>query len=311
MATNWYSLTMTPTGVKRIPKLWWILAVMAAAFANYSFELFQLANTPLFIAAGISALVVYGVTRWADAYENESKESLIWAAVFGCGISAIVTMALYALIPDDLESNFIVSLVEESSKAIVLLPLIYLRCVNSWTDGLVFGSMAGLGFSISEDFWYALESDRPLETIIVREIYSIFGHSLFSAFLFAAISALYLHSRKKIFLLMASLAIGAHWLWNTGIQFIDVNDFFLYAIIPPASFLLLAYSLRTQEKNELMFWGEKSVESGAITPEELALACDLKLRKSTRKMFANNAQRIEFDEKISSDVRQILGFAKN
>jgi len=302
---------MALSGIKKVPALWWLLAVLAVIYANFSYELFQLENTPLFIATAISALVVYKVTHWADAYEHETKESLIWAAVFGCGISAIVTMILYAIIPDDLESNFIVSLAEESSKAIVMFPLIYLRFVNSWTDGLVFGSMAGLGFSISEDFWYALDSDSPLDTIISREIYSIFGHSLFSAFLFAAICALYLHSRKKIFLLMAALAIGSHWLWNVGIEFIDVNDFFLYAIVPPAAFVLLAYFLRSHEKNELIFWGEKSLESGAITPDELALASDLNLRKSMRKMLTSGAQRNEFDEKISSDVQQILGFAKN
>lgn len=302
---------MALNGIKKVPALWWLLAVVAVIFANFSYELFQLENTPLFIATAISALVVYKVTHWADAYEHETKESLIWTAVFGCGISAIITMILYAIIPDDLESNFIVSLVEESSKAIVMFPLIYLRFVNSWTDGLVFGSMAGLGFSISEDFWYALDSDSPLETIISREIYSIFGHSLFSAFLFAAICAIYLHSRKKIFLLTAALGIGSHWLWNVGIEFIDINDFFLYAIVPPAAFVLLAYSLRSHEKNELVFWGEKSVESGAISPEELALAYDLNLRKRTRKMLTSGAQRNEFDEKISSDVQQILGFAKN
>jgi RsiW-degrading membrane proteinase PrsW (M82 family) len=297
--------------VKRIPRSWWILAVIAAILANSSSELFILSNTPLFIAAAISAFVVYKVTRWADAYEHESQESLIWTAVFGFGVSGIVTMALYAAIPDVLESYFVVSLVEESSKAIVLLPLIYLRFINSWTDGLVFGSMAGLGFSISEDFWYALDSDSPLDTLIFREIYSIFGHSLFSAFLFAAVCALYLHSRKKVFVLMASLAIGSHWLWNTGLQFIDVSDFYLYAVIPPAAFVLLAFCLRYQERNELEYWGEKSVEMGAITPEEFVLAYDLKQRKSARKMLTNSTQRSEFDEKISFNVKQILGFAKN
>lgn len=302
---------MAPIEIRRISALWWILAVIAATSANSSVQFFQLSNAPLFIATAISAFVVYQVTHWADAYEHETKESLIWTSVFGFGVAGLAAMTLYGMIPDNLESNFVVSIVEESSKALVLLPLIYLRYVNSWTDGLVFGSMAGLGFSISEDFWYALDSDSPLDTIISREVHSIFGHSLFSAFLFAAICALYLHSRKKIFLLMTSLAIGSHWLWNVGVEFIDVNDFFLYAIVPPATFVLLAYFLRSHEKNELIFWGEKSVEAGAITTEELALASDLNLRKSTRKMLTSGTQRNEYDEKIRSDVQQILGFAKN
>ena len=295
---------------KKIPKWWWVVAVAAALFMNFSEDLFQPENTPLFVSTAIFTFVVYKVTHWADAYEHETKESLIWTGVFGCGVSVLVTMVLYGLIPDAYETNFVVSIVEESSKALVLFPLIYLRFVNSWTDGLVFGSMAGLGFSISEDFWYALDSDSPLETIIFREIFSIFGHSLFSAFLLAAISALYLHERKKIFLVMASLAIGSHWVWNAGLDFINASDFFLYAIVPPTAFVLLAYLLRNQEKNELIFWGEKLVESGAITPEELYLTSDLKLRKTKRKVLPNKALRNEFDQKISSDVQQILRFAR-
>jgi RsiW-degrading membrane proteinase PrsW (M82 family) len=296
---------------RKIPIWWWLVAAVASLFANFSDELFQIENTPLFIATAISAAVVYKVTHWADAYEHETRQSLIWTGLFGSGVSIIVTMILYGLIQDTYESNVVVSIVEESSKAIVLLPLIYLRFVNSWTDGLVFGSMAGLGFSISEDFWYALDSDSPLDTIIFREIYSIFGHSLFSAFLFAAITALYLHSRKKIFLFMASLAIGSHWLWNAGVEIIDVNDFFLYALVPPAGFVLLAYFLRAHEKNELVFWGEKSVEAGAITPEELILASDLKLRKIKRRLLSSSTQRREFDKKVSSDVQTILSFVKH
>ena len=95
---------MDPMQARRIPSFWWFVAVCAAIFANSSSELFKLSNASLFIAAAISAFVVYKVTRWADAYEHESQESLIWTAVFGFGISGIVTLALYGAIPDYLES---------------------------------------------------------------------------------------------------------------------------------------------------------------------------------------------------------------
>lgn len=297
---------MSEGEVRKIRSWWWLIVAAAAILANFSPELFRMDKTPLFISTAIFAGIIYRVTRWADAYEHETKESLIWTGVFGCGVSILVTMTLYGLIPNAYENNFVVSIVEESSKALVLIPLLYLRVVHSWTDGLVFGSMAGLGFSISEDFWYALDSDSPLGTIIFREIFSIFGHSLFSAFLFAAISALYLHTHKSIFLIMATLAISSHWLWNAGLEFIDVNGFILYAIVPPAAFVLLAYVLRRQEKKELIFWGEKLVESGAITLEELNLLSDLDLRKNARKLLTNDTQKSEFDRKISSDIKQVL-----
>lgn len=207
-------MRMTPIEVRKIPKALWLVIILFAVLANA--ELLQAGNSGLLISSAIAALVVYKVTLWADAYEHETRESLIFTGIFGCGVSVLVTIFLYELIPGSSDSNFVVALVEEGSKALVLLPLIRLRYINSWTDGLVFGSMAGLGFSITEDFMYALSSESPLVTLIGREIYSIFGHSVFSAFLFAAICAAYLHSRKTIFLVMFTLAIGTHWAWNTG-----------------------------------------------------------------------------------------------
>ena len=299
---------MTPVEVRKIPKALWVATIVLAVLANS--ELLQAGNSGLLISSAIAALVVYKVTLWADAYEHETRESLIFTGIFGCGVSVLVTIFLYELIPGSSDSNFVVALVEEGSKALVLFPLIRLRYINSWTDGLVFGSMAGLGFSITEDFMYALSSESPLVTLIGREIYSIFGHSVFSAFLFAAICAAYLHSRKTIFLVMFTLAIGTHWAWNTGAGLIEGGQFVVYAVLPPVVFVLLAVFLRSQEKSELKLLGKKSIELGELTAEELDLAANLKQRKRYRRQLDTSAQKEEFDNKISADVRKILGTIK-
>jgi RsiW-degrading membrane proteinase PrsW (M82 family) len=298
---------MQPKEARKIPKALWLVAIVFAGLANFSEELLQAGNSGLFISSAIAAFVVYKVTLWADAYEHETRQSLIFTGIFGCGVSVLVAIFLYELIPGSSDSNFVVALIEESSKALVLLPLIRLRYINSWTDGLVFGSMAGLGFSITEDFMYALGSEDPLVTIIGREIYSIFGHSVFSAFLFAAICAAYLHSRKSIFLVMLTLSIGTHWLWNSGVGLIEGGEFIVYAVIPPVTFVLLAVFLRSQEKSELKLLGKKLIELGHLTEEELDLAANLKQRKRYRRTLDTSAQKEEFDKKISADVRKILG----
>ena len=293
---------------RKIPKALWVAAIVLAVLANS--ELLQAGNSGLLISSAIAALVVYKVTLWADAYEHETRESLIFTGIFGCGVSVLVTIFLYELIPGSSDSNFVVALVEEGSKALVLFPLIRLRYINSWTDGLVFGSMAGLGFSITEDFMYALSSESPLVTLIGREIYSIFGHSVFSAFLFAAICAAYLHSRKRVFFVMFTLAIGTHWAWNSGAGLIEGSQFVVYAVLPPVVFVLLAVFLRSQEKSELKLLGKKSIELGELTAEELDLAANLKQRKRYRRQLDTSAQKEEFDNKISADVRKILGTIK-
>lgn len=301
---------MQPKEAREIPKALWLVTIAIAVSANLSVELLQAGNSGLFISSAIAAFVVYKVTFWADAYEHETKQSLIFTGIFGCGVSVLFAIFLYELIPGSSDSNFVVALIEESSKALVLLPLIWLRYINSWTDGLVFGSMAGLGFSITEDFMYALDSESPLATIISREIYSIFGHSVFSAFLFAAICAAYLHSRKSISLVMLTLAIGTHWSWNSSVGLIEGGQFIVYAVIPPVTFVLLAVFLRSQEKSELKLLGKKSIELGLLTAEELDLAANLKQRKRYRRKLDTSAQKEEFDNKISADVRKILGTIK-
>jgi len=303
-------MVMQPNNERKIPKILWLVTIAFAVAAGLSEELLQAGNSGLFISSAIAAFVVYKVTFWADAYEHETKQSLIFTGIFGCGVSVLVAIFLYELIPGSSDSNFVVALIEESSKALVLLPLIWLRYINSWTDGLVFGSMAGLGFSITEDFMYALGSEDPLVTIIGREIYSIFGHSVFSAFLFAAICAAYLHSRKSIFLVMLTLSIGAHWAWNSGVGLIEGGQFIVYAVIPPVTFVLLAVFLRAQERSELKLLGKESIELGLLTAEELDLAANLKQRKRYRRKLDTSAQKEEFDNKISADVRKILGTIK-
>lgn len=296
---------MTPVEARKIPKALWVVTMVLAVLANA--ELLQAGNSGLLISSAIAALVVYKVTLWADAYEHETRESLIFAGTFGCGVSVLLAIFLYELIPGSSDSNFVVALVEEGSKALVLIPLIRLRYINSWTDGLVFGSMAGLGFSITEDLMYALSSESPLITLIGREIYSIFGHSVFSALLFAAICAAYLHSRKTIFLVMFTLAIGTHWAWNSGVDLIEGGQFLVYAVLPPVVFVLLAVFLRSQEKSELKLLGKKLIELGQLTAEDLDLAANLKQRKRYRRKLDTSAQKEEFDNKISADVRKILG----
>ena len=69
----------------------------------------------------------------------------------------------------------------------------------------------------------------------------------------------------------------------------------------------MAVFLRAQEKRELKFLGEKSIELGHLTAEELDLAANLKQRKRYRKKLDTSAQKEEFDNKISADVRKILG----
>ena len=109
---------------------------------------------------------------------------------------------------------------------------------------------------------------------------------------------------------MFTLAIGTHWAWNSGAGLIEGSQFVVYAVLPPVVFVLLAVFLRSQEKSELKLLGKKSIELGELTAEELDLAANLKQRKRYRRQLDTSAQKEEFDNKISADVRKILGTIK-
>jgi RsiW-degrading membrane proteinase PrsW (M82 family) len=115
----------------------------------------------------------------------------------------------------------IAPLVEEPSKALILLPILYTRHFDNMTDGFVYGAAAGLGFGMTENYLYFVASSGEvgtwLGTVVIRTFYSAMMHATATAIVGAALG--WARFRRPTMLLVsgtAGLTVAAtiHILWN-------------------------------------------------------------------------------------------------
>ncbi len=117
--------------------------------------------------AGILPMLAYlCFIYWLDRYEREPWWMVglvfIWGglggAMFGCVINttviSVVTMALGEETAAWVGPVVVAPLVEEVTKIVPLFGLIFLRHFDNATDGLIYGAACGLGFAMTENFYY-------------------------------------------------------------------------------------------------------------------------------------------------------------
>ena len=142
-----------------------------------------------------AALMVLLVRRY-DLYEKEPWYMLLLAVALGIGLmwtaGQLEDVLLARLMLD--RNQFaakaaLVTLVEEAAKALVVVIIAYgfRRHFNDALDGLVYGTLGGLGMAIEESVMYlsfALEKDAQT---LGAEVVRLFAHSLMGGLLGFAI----------------------------------------------------------------------------------------------------------------------------
>ena len=180
-------------------------------------------------------LVFLWLVWWLDRYDREPVWLVVavflWGAVGGTGLSLFASTALItplegAIDPErlaDLTVVLIAPLVEEPAKAIVLLALAGSRVFDNTTDGFVYGTAAGLGFAMTENFLYFLSVGAMGDwlayagTVVVRTLYSALMHACATSVVGAAIGFAKLRTWPTRLIsvpLGLAVAIGIHMLWN-------------------------------------------------------------------------------------------------
>ena len=126
-----------------------------------------------------------------------------------------------------INSLFLIALPEELTKFLVL----YFYCVrirefNEPMDGLVYGSLAGLGFGINEALGYAkyyqeeaTSSIEVIDNILMRGLIAVPGHAFDGIIMGAFVGvALFRKVNKSIFLILAIIVPTIlHFLWDFSI----------------------------------------------------------------------------------------------
>ncbi|MEO3804824.1 PrsW family intramembrane metalloprotease [Nonomuraea sp. B1E8] len=188
-----------------------------------------LAPVPLLLAAVLAL----------DRMEPEPRSNLIFAFAWGAGIAVLVagvvnSLNLHYIIDTarlseasarNIAATFGAPVVEETMKGLVLLGLLRFRRaeLDGPTDGVIYASMVGLGFAMSENvsYYIAALSGSGVKglavTVVLRGILSPLAHPLFSSMIGVAVAyAAQRAGGDRIFPVLAgwSAAMILHGLWN-------------------------------------------------------------------------------------------------
>jgi RsiW-degrading membrane proteinase PrsW (M82 family) len=186
------------------------------------------------LAVGPILIFLY-LIWWLDRYDREPVGVLLlafgWGAVGGVLFSILGSSAL--MIP--VEAMFgeaaaasigavvIAPLVEEPMKALVLLPIAASKHFDNTTDGFVYGAAAGLGFGMTENFLYFVDSAATGDllawagTVAIRTLYSALMHGCATSVVGAALGLARFRGPLAMGLAVPaglSVAVAIHALWN-------------------------------------------------------------------------------------------------
>ena len=192
-------------------------------------------------AAVLPMATFLGVVWWLDRYDREPVWmvglTFAWGAIGATGLSLFGNTAAHLAIslafgPETagLVSPVVVApLVEEPTKAVILLLVLLSRHFDNATDGFVYGAAAGLGFGMTENFLYFTTAAQmaawdPLGggvawawTVVIRTCFSALMHATASGMFGATLGWVRLRSLPIKVLVGAGgllVAMSMHALWN-------------------------------------------------------------------------------------------------
>ncbi|MFI6818124.1 PrsW family intramembrane metalloprotease [Nonomuraea sp. NPDC050328] len=213
------------------------------AIVSFSFDVINGAPVAFIVSLGLALAPVpllLAAVLALDRMEPEPRSNLVFAFAWGAGVAVLVAgvinslnlrylMSAAALGPADARSiaaTFGAPVVEETMKGLVLLGLLRFRRaeLDGPTDGIIYASMVGLGFAMSENVSYyiaALNSEQGVQglavTVVLRGILSPFAHPLFTSMIGIAVAYAAQRRGPDRALIILAGWVGAmllHGLWN-------------------------------------------------------------------------------------------------
>lgn len=280
------------------------------AFITFIVLLRAVPNIVAFIISSIAAIIpcIFYVIAilWLDRYEKEPAYLLIFAFIWGSLVSilfAVIGNEVFKAIAIGIfgqnAGTFLTGSIgapinEESIKALALLILfIFMRHeFDNVTDGIIYGSLVGMGFAMTENITYygqMLMAGGGLIGLgglfVGRSILFGFGHAMFTGTTGAGLGFAR-QTRQglpvKIIVPIAAflLAIAEHSIWNTACSLFSTQNFlvnmFIMAPIQAIflalpvfiALLAIAYLSLRQEKTVIKEELKDELVKGIILPEE-------------------------------------------
>jgi len=189
-------------------------------------------------------LIVVGLVWWLDRYDREPLHLVaavfLWGASVAPTVSVITVAALGRIVEGAVPAeslgmfgiSFFGPFVEETIKAIgVLLVVLLTDKFDNPTDGVVYGTAVGLGFAVTENFFFALgaiaESSGTGDILILvggRTLLTAGVHALSGAVFGGLLGYAVLSPRRAVrvgwSLAGLVLAVALHSAWNTALLYV-------------------------------------------------------------------------------------------
>ncbi len=250
----------------------------------------------LIILSGLAAIIpmsLYLYLIWKmDKYDREPVKlvlaNYLWGALGAVILallgSLILTFFVQIFISDEFDidlfgSVIIAPFVEEITKGVFLLITITSRKFDNITDGIVYGGAIGLGFGMTENFFYFISNmdnvSDWISIVIVRTLFSGVMHLVATATLGAFLGlSKFMISPLRLVLGLIGLVIAMliHSLWNFFVSF-DETVFlgFIFMIVSVIIFVMVFKLSLSSERKMILKELYEEVELGLIPKFHLNL----------------------------------------
>ncbi|HZH90065.1 MAG TPA: PrsW family intramembrane metalloprotease [Pyrinomonadaceae bacterium] len=258
-----------------------------------------------FVLATLPAPVYIALALWIDRYESEPTWTLVTAFIWGAVVSVFVaafvnsigSLIVASLISDEAGSFYgaVISapIVEESMKAAVLFALYFWKHdeFDGVIDGIVYASMVGLGFAMTENIQYygsaALEGGigGGVVLFILRGMMAPFSHPLFTSMtgIGLGLASQTKHGAVKFFAPACGLVLAMflHALWNLSASINAALYFVVYFLIMVPMFVAVLVSIYFALRREGRIVREHlghDMERGRLSLSELELLSSVRGR---------------------------------
>jgi RsiW-degrading membrane proteinase PrsW (M82 family) len=248
-----------------------------------------------FITATIPVPLYLALVLWIDRYESEPLWMLATAFFWGVLVAPFFAFLfntsagiIVASITGDIKTAEIFSavfsapVVEEIAKAVILF-VFFLWCRDEFDgviDGIVYASLAGLGFAMTENVLYygkaVLDDVGLTTTFFIRGALAPFSHPLFTSLtgIGLGLARQSRNTAAKILLPLGGLllAMFMHFIWNGSAAFGGGGAFLLtYVIVMVPAFAIMIVIIFLGLRREGQVVREfllRDLEGGLFTREE-------------------------------------------
>ncbi|MEV8631069.1 PrsW family intramembrane metalloprotease [Streptosporangium sp. NPDC051023] len=292
------------------------------ALASFSFDLFNGDPVYFFIALALALApvpVLLAAVLALDRMEPEPRSNLIFAFAWGAGVAVLVAGLVNSLgliyientvrlgydTARNIAATFGAPVVEETMKGLVLLGLLRFRRaeLDGPTDGVIYASMVGLGFAMSENVSYYVAALHEMGarglavTVVLRGILSPFAHPLFTSMIGVAVA--YAAQRQgpgRIFVIVAGWA-GAmllHGIWNGFASYVGIGGLaaaYLLLLVVLVVLIWIVFRDRKRIVGLINGYLPAYQATGLVAPYDVAMLSSLPARRHARKWARANGGR--------------------